>query len=45
MEKTKTIKPVKTKKPRADKYEEKLKINGTFEQLMKELLTPVKTTK
>ena len=31
-----------TKKPkkRAEKYEEKLQINGTFDELLKELATP-----
>ena len=36
----KTAKPLKTAKKRANKYEEKLTINGTFEQLVKELITP-----
>ena len=30
----------KKPKPRADKYEEKLKVNATFEVLVKELVTP-----
>lgn len=42
MEKIKTTKPAKAKKPRANKYEEKLKINGSFKQLLKELVTPMK---
>ena len=39
-----TNKPKKKAKPvkeRANKYEEKLTINGTFEDLVKELATPV----
>lgn len=35
---TKTIK--KPTKKRANKYEEKLTINGSFEDLVKELITP-----
>jgi hypothetical protein len=27
-------------KPRANKYEDKLQINGSFEDLVKELITP-----
>lgn len=40
-------KAVKTKKPkkRATKYDEKLTINGSFEDLVKELVTPKPTTK
>ena len=40
----KAIKKTATKKPkkRASKYEEKLQINGTFEDLVKELITPKK---
>jgi len=34
----------KTPKPRANKYDEKLVINGSFEDLVKELVTP-KTSK
>lgn len=34
---TKTAKPKKT---RANKYDEKLIINGSFEDLVKELVTP-----
>ena len=30
----------KKPKPRSDKYEEKLKVNATFETLVKELVTP-----
>ena len=30
----------KTPKPRASKYEDKLVINGSFEELVKELITP-----
>ena len=41
----KTAKPLKTAKKRANKYEEKLTINGTFEQLVKELITPKLPTK
>lgn len=40
----KVIKTAKPKKTRADKYDEKLVINGTFEQLANELITP-KTAK
>ena len=36
----KAIKPQKPTKKRANKYEQKLQINGTFEQLVKELITP-----
>jgi len=41
----KAAKPIKkakakTPKPRASKYEDKLVINGSFEQLVKELVTP-----
>lgn len=35
----------KTSKPRANKYEEKLQINGSFEELVKELITPKSPTK
>ncbi|WP_158638379.1 hypothetical protein [Panacibacter ginsenosidivorans] len=31
-----------TVKTRAKKYDEKLKINGTFDELLKELATPTK---
>ncbi len=43
----KAIKRAKTKpaKERANKYEEKLQINGTFEQLVKELITPKQPVK
>lgn len=34
-----------TPKKRADKYEDKLKINGSFEQVMKALITPKESTK
>ena len=40
MEKKAKTKPSKPKKPRAAKYDEKLKINGTFEELVKELIVP-----
>ena len=41
----KVTKPVKkAAKKRASKYDEKLKVNGTFEDLVKELVTP-KTVK
>jgi hypothetical protein len=33
-------KAAKPKKPRATKYDEKLVINGTFEDLVKTLITP-----
>ena len=39
----KTIK--KTPKKRASKYEEKLYLNGSFEDVMKELITPKTPTK
>lgn len=39
---TKTAKP---KKQRANKYDEKLTINGSFEDLVKELVTPKTPTK
>ncbi|MEO6453239.1 MAG: hypothetical protein ABIN97_04165 [Ginsengibacter sp.] len=32
-------KPIKKPKKRANKYEEKLQVNGTFEELAKELIT------
>lgn len=43
----KAAKPKKAKvsKPRANKYEEKLQINGSFEDLVKELITPANPTK
>ena len=41
----KAKKVVKPKKPRADKYEEKLQLTGTFEDLVKELITPKVPTK
>ena len=44
METNKTSKP-KPPKPRANKYEEKLTINGMFEDLVKELITPKNPTK
>lgn len=40
----KASKPIKKKK-RATKYDEKLKINGSFEDLVKALVTPKATTK
>lgn len=36
----KAIKPKQPSKKRANKYEEKLVINGSFEDLVKELITP-----
>lgn len=39
------IRPKKESKPRASKYDEKLIINGSFEDLVKELITPVVPTK
>ncbi len=39
---TKTAKP---KKKRANKYDEKLVLTGSFENLVKELVTPVKKPK
>jgi hypothetical protein len=43
----KAIKPKKEKpkKPRANKYEEKLLINGTFDELVKTLITPIESLK
>lgn len=42
----KTIKPVKkAAKKRADKYEQKLQINGSFEDLVKELIIPSQPNK
>ena len=41
----KAIKPKKPTKKRASKYEEKLVINGSFEDLVKELITPKVPTK
>jgi hypothetical protein len=35
----------KPSKPRATKYDEKLIINGSFEDLVKELVTPKEPTK
>lgn len=40
--KKKAAKPAKN---RADKYENKLTINGSFEDLVKELVTPKPTSK
>jgi len=37
--------PKKPAKKRANKYEEKLTINGSFEDLVKELITPTTPTK
>lgn len=42
--KPKEKKPISPKK-RANKYDEKLTINGSFEDLVKELSTPASTTK
>ncbi|MEP7238112.1 MAG: hypothetical protein ABI685_09615 [Ferruginibacter sp.] len=43
---TKAATPTKkTAKKRANKYEEKLTINGSFEDLVKELITPKVTAK
>jgi hypothetical protein len=39
---TKKKKPIK---PRAAKYDEKLQIKGSFEELVKELVTPKKALK
>ena len=36
----KAAKPKKASKKRANKYEEKLVLTGTFEDLVKELVTP-----
>jgi hypothetical protein len=38
-------KVTKPQKKRANKYEEKLKINGSFEDLVKELITPKEISK
>lgn len=38
--KTASKKLLKPKKKRADKYHEKLKVNATFEELAKALVTP-----
>ena len=38
-------KAAKPPKKRADKYEQKLTINGSFEELVKELITPKLITK
>ncbi len=35
----------KISKPRANKYDEKLVINGSFEDLVKELVTPLNNSK
>ncbi len=40
MAKKTLIRKPKTPKPRADKYETKLRVNGSFDQLAKELITP-----
>jgi hypothetical protein len=36
----KAVKPKKAAQKRANKYDEKLIINGSFEDLVKELVTP-----
>ena len=41
----KAAKPKKAAKKRASKYDEKLVINGSFEDLVKELITPKVPTK
>ena len=42
----KVTKPVKkAAKKRATKYDEKLKVNGSFEDLVKELVTPKEVIK
>ena len=41
----KVVKPKKPNKKRASKYDEKLVINGSFEQLVKELVTPKQSAK
>ena len=43
----KAAKPKKAKvsKPRASKYDTKLQINGSFEDLVKELVTPARPAK
>ena len=40
-----TKKPSPKPKKRADKYDEKLKINGSFEDLAKALVTPMQPIK
>jgi len=41
----KAVKQQKAAKKRASKYEEKLTINGSFEDLVKALVTPTTPTK
>ena len=41
----KATKPKTPAKKRATKYDQKLVINGTFEELVKELITPKSPTK
>jgi hypothetical protein len=41
----KKTKPKKAAKPRADKYEDKLQIKGSFEDLVKALVTPKQPVK
>ena len=41
----KKAKPTKPTKKRASKYEDKLSLNGSFEDLVKELITPTTPTK
>ena len=37
--------PKKPNKKRANKYEDKLKLNGTFDQLLNEMINPKKPIK
>jgi hypothetical protein len=41
----KSTKAATPKKKRANKYNEKLKLTGSFEDLVKELITPKKSAK
>lgn len=41
----KAVKPKKASKQRANKYEQKLRIKGSFEDLVKALVTPNNPTK
>ena len=45
MAKTPKKKATKPAKKRANKYDEKLKLNGSFEDVMKALITPKKSSK
>ncbi len=43
--KKKATKPTTKPKKRAEKYDDKLQINGSFEELVKALVTPKNPTK